>query len=107
MDGVAYRKFIIKPEIAKEGIGFVKAKYHSINGEIESSWKKEGKKIILNVKIPVNTIANVFVPTKKPETVLESNKLIKTNPNIKIKAYQDNYLNLELGSGSYQIISEN
>jgi len=107
MDGVAYRKFIIKPEIAKEGIGFVKAKYHSINGEIESSWKKEGKKIILNIKIPVNTIANVFVPTTKPEAVLESNKLIKTNPNIKIKAFQDNYLNLELASGVYQFISEN
>lgn len=106
-DGLAYDKIIIRPEIAKEGIGLVKAKYHAINGEIESSWKKEGNKVILNVKIPANAKANVFVPTIKPESVLENNNSLKSNLDIKIIGYKDMYLNLEIGSGSYEFISEN
>ncbi len=105
-DGIAYKNITIKPEIAMEGITFIHTKYHAINGEIESSWRKVGKRLILTIKIPVNTTANVYVPTTNQASVLENNKSIKGIPNIKIKSFQDNYLNLELGSGTYQFVSE-
>ena len=107
VDEAGYKKFILQPEIAKEGIGYVKANYHSINGEIISSWKKDGKKIVFQFTVPVNTSANIFIPTTNPATVLENNKSIKNNSSIKIKEFKDGLLNIEIGSGEYNFISEN
>jgi alpha-L-rhamnosidase len=101
-----YRTFTIKPEIAKEGITYVKAGYHSINGEIVSSWKKEGRQISLQVTVPVNTKASVFIPSANQEGVTEGGKKLDNHPDIKIKGFTDGYLSLEIGSGNYHFTSE-
>ena len=105
VDEPGYKTFIIRPEISKNGINLVKATYHSINGEIKSSWKKVGNKVVLNVTVPVNTTANIFIPTKNISTILESGKPL--NENIKIKEFKDGYLNVEVGSGNYTFESYN
>ncbi len=102
-----YRTFTVKPEIAKAGINYVKATYHSINGEITSSWKKDGQQLSLQITVPVNTRANVFVPAKNPQQVFESNKLLKNSGEIKVKGFEGGYLNLEIGSGSYHFTTNN
>ena len=55
-----YKTFIIKPEIAKEGINYVNAVYHSINGEIKSAWKKQKDLLVVDVSVPVNTPSGYF-----------------------------------------------
>ncbi len=102
-----YRTFTIKPEIAKEGINYTKATYHSINGEIVSSWKKEGTQITLQISVPVNTIANVFIPATGQDKVLENGRAVANNPDLKLKGFSEGYLNLEIGSGIYQFTSDN
>ncbi len=101
VDQAGYRTFTIKPEIAPSGINYVRATYHSINGEIVSSWKREGNKISLQVSVPVNTKANVFIPASDQERILEKNRSLKSNADIKVKGFKDGYLNLEMGSGNY------
>ena len=101
-----YRTFTIKPEIAATGINYVRATYHSINGEIISSWEREGNQISLQVTIPVNTKADVFIPASDPVRVLENNKSLKSNSDIKVKGFKDGYLNLVMGSGTYFFTSE-
>lgn len=100
-DEAGYRTFTLKPEIAKEGIGMVKANYHSINGDIISSWKKEGNYILFHFEVPVNTKAEVFIPASRKDEVKENNQNLKSNDTIDIKGFTDGYLQLELGSGSY------
>lgn len=107
VDQAGYRTFTIRPEIAKEGVGSVKATYHSINGEIVSSWKKDGNQLSLQISVPVNTIANVFIPATGQDKVLENGRAVKNNPDLKIKGFGDGYLNLEVGSGVYQFTSDN
>lgn len=107
VDQAGYRTFIVKPEIAKEGINYVKATYHSINGDIVSSWKKEGHQINLQVTIPVNTKASVFIPTIDQTRILESGKTVNSNPDIKIMGFANGYLNLEVGAGDYHFTSQN
>ncbi len=107
VDQAGYRTFIIKPEIAKEGISFVEATYHSINGEIVSSWEKEGDQLRLQISVPVNTIANVFIPAIGPDKVFENRQAVENSPDMKVKGFSDGYLNLEVGSGVYQFTSEN
>ena len=84
----------------------MKASYHSINGEIVSSWKKEGRQINLNVTVPVNTTANVFIPTIDHEKVLESGKAVKAHPDFKIIGFGNGYLNIKVGSGNYHFTSQ-
>jgi alpha-L-rhamnosidase len=105
VDSAGYKTFVIKPEIAKTGINYLKANYHSINGEISSSWKKQGNNLILNIIIPVNTKANIYIPTSNPNQVLESGKLLGFIKEIKVKSYKEGYLNVELGSGSYSFLT--
>lgn len=101
VDEPGFKTFIIKPEIAKEGIGYVQAKYHSINGEIVSSWKKVGDHINMQIIVPVNTKASVFIPTTQPTQVMENDNLIKNQKDVKWVDFKNGYLNIELGSGTY------
>ena len=103
VDEPGYKTFIIKPEIPKEGIGYVQAKYHSINGEIVSSWKKEGDQVSMQIIVPVNTKASVFIPTTQPAEVMENGYLINNQKDIKRVNFKDGYLNIELGSGTYNL----
>jgi alpha-L-rhamnosidase len=107
VDQPGYRSFIVKPEIAGEGINYVKASYHSINGEIISSWKKDGSNLDLHIAVPPNTRANVFIPAAGQHQVFENNKTVTNNPDMKVVGFKDGYLNLEIGSGEYNFTSEN
>ena len=59
-DKVGMKFFLIAPEFP-EGIDWVNAEHDSPHGLIKSSWKKDGKKIVLNVSVPVNTRANILL----------------------------------------------
>jgi alpha-L-rhamnosidase len=102
-----YRSFTIKPEIAPSAINYVRATYNSMNGEIVSSWEREGNQISLQVSVPVNTKAQLFIPAANKERVLENNRPLKSNLSLKVKGFKDGYLNLEIGSGTYFFTSEN
>jgi len=101
-----YRTFTVKPDIASEGLNTVKARYQSINGKIESSWRKNGRQLTLSVTVPVNTVADVFIPTTNPDKVMEGNKKINANPYVKVKSVKDGYVQLEVGSGVYRFTSQ-
>ncbi|GAB2534966.1 alpha-L-rhamnosidase [Spirosoma aerophilum] len=106
-DEAGYRTFSIKPEIARQGITFVNASYHSINGRIVSSWKKVGNRVHFKVVVPVNTTATVFIPTTKPGSVLESNKALAASPDIRVIGSRDGYVQVNVGSGTYQFSAVN
>jgi len=60
---VAFKSFVIRPDPV-EGVGWVKAEHDSPYGVIRSSWKKEGASFKLEVDVPVNTTAKVYLPVK-------------------------------------------
>ena len=93
-----FKKIIIRPEIADSSISYVKASYHSINGKIESSWKKVDGKLIMDIVIPVNTQAKVLIPASSAASVR-----VKGNNNVMLKSSDvNNRVEAELGSGKYQ-----
>jgi hypothetical protein len=63
-NSVAYNKIELKPQPVGD-ISSAKASYHSVYGEIVSDWKRNGKEFELNVEIPVNTTATIYLPAKK------------------------------------------
>nr|WP_308629073.1 family 78 glycoside hydrolase catalytic domain [uncultured Eisenbergiella sp.] len=74
-----FRRILIKPMLMK-GITRVKAAFNSPYGKLECAWICENHKITVDICIPVNTHASVFLPEKKE--------------------------GLELGSGSYHFVYE-
>jgi alpha-L-rhamnosidase len=60
-DGPGYRKIVIRPAIAA-GLTSARASYDSPGGLIESAWQVKGKHLRLDVTIPPNTTATVYMP---------------------------------------------
>lgn len=59
-----YKKILLKPQFIK-GITSVEATFNSVYGDIKSAWTCRGKKITVDVVIPANTKALVYLPEKE------------------------------------------
>jgi alpha-L-rhamnosidase len=103
-DGAGFKKLMIRPTPG-EGITWVKASYDSISGKIATSWKAEGNKFSLDVTIPPNTIATVYVPAKGPDGVTEVGKPATQAKGVKFLRMESNAAVYEVGSGSYRFQS--
>ena len=103
-DGPGYKRIIIHP---KPGGGFshAKAGYESIHGQIESDWKIKDGTFTLNVTIPANTTATVYVPTAKPESVAETGIPAAMSEGVKFLRMEAGKAVYEIGSGDYVFTS--
>ena len=70
-DSSGFKKIVINPHPVGD-VTWANASYDSIRGKIVSDWKLDGKKFTLNVTIPPNTSATVFVPAKSEQGVAEN-----------------------------------
>ena len=62
-DGPAFKKILIRPQPGGH-LTWAKTTYHSIRGPITSNWKIDRGRLILDVAIPPNTTAVVYVPAE-------------------------------------------
>ncbi|MES2332128.1 MAG: family 78 glycoside hydrolase catalytic domain [Bacteroidota bacterium] len=69
-DGPGYKHIKVQPHI---GGGFTNASasLQTYYGVLSSSWKIEGNKIVMDVEIPANTRATIFVPAENSADVAE------------------------------------
>jgi alpha-L-rhamnosidase len=93
-----YKKIIIKPILGggfTDAIGSLKTNY----GTVSSSWSLVGNKLQLDVEIPANTSAKIFIPATSSDSIMEGGKAVKA-PEPK-----DGYAELHVGSGVYKFTS--
>ncbi|MEP7142060.1 MAG: family 78 glycoside hydrolase catalytic domain [Ferruginibacter sp.] len=97
-DAVAFNKIIIRPQPVGD-IRYAKATYQSAYGLIKSGWKITGNIFELNVEVPVNTSAAIYLPIAEGAKLFEG-----TRNNLKMV----NAVNIEkgkaivaIGSGNY------
>jgi alpha-L-rhamnosidase len=95
-----FEKIIIKPQPAGD-LSFAKGSYQSVRGIIKSSWQKNGKSFSVDVSIPVNTTAEVWIPAKQNASVIENGNAIK------ILHYDKGYAVVKVGSGQYKFTTTN
>ncbi|HEY5912841.1 MAG TPA: family 78 glycoside hydrolase catalytic domain [Verrucomicrobiae bacterium] len=102
-DGPAFKRIIIRPEIPKsgEGLQHVKATYNSIRGQIVSAWKLDSSGLKLDVTIPGNCIAVVYIPANSPSEVRESGKPAEQVASVKFLRQDAGTAVFEVGSGHY------
>jgi len=65
--GPGFKKILIKPQPVGD-LTWVKASYDSVRGKIVSDWRIKNGKFTLQVTVPPNTTATVFVPGKSAKT---------------------------------------
>jgi alpha-L-rhamnosidase len=99
-DKVAYKNIIMNTHTPKE-LTNAKANYHSIYGDIESSWKNENGTFILDVLVPANTTADIYLPSEAKETITEGSKPISSIKDIQFVKAADGKSIWHIGSGKY------
>ncbi|WP_339924753.1 family 78 glycoside hydrolase catalytic domain [uncultured Cyclobacterium sp.] len=101
----AYKTFIIAPEIPQNAINYVAASHQSIHGKITSSWKKEKGKLLMEVSIPVNTQATVYIPAKNELEVTLDDIRLDQHQDIQLGHFYKGKQAVKLGSGTYHFTS--
>jgi alpha-L-rhamnosidase len=72
--GPGYKRFIIRPGILKnQSLDWVKTQFESPYGLIRSEWRIQDGTLKLNVAVPPNTTATVYLPTSDPKSIKEGN----------------------------------
>jgi alpha-L-rhamnosidase len=102
-DGVGYKHIKVQPHLT-EGFANASASLETYYGKLSNSWKKEAGTITMDVEIPANTMATVFLPASNANDIMEGGKNISASGDIKITGNEDGYIVVELGSGAYHFV---
>lgn len=94
-----YKKILIMPHPG-DGMNDVKASHMSPYGMISSSWKAGKGQFMLEVNIPVNTTAEIFVPSTG-DALMEGGKEMTGVEHVDSPGTDYHFLRVTAGSGRY------
>ena len=100
-----YKTIIIDPVMVK-GLTWAKTSYDSIHGKIATNWKIDDGKLVLDVTIPANTEATVYIPSTGAVDVTESGSPVEKADGIKFLRQEQNKIVVQVPSGTYHFISQ-
>ena len=100
-----YQSFIIKPALAGN-LAFAEAKTESLYGTILSRWEKKGGIIEMNIAIPANSTATVYVPATDVKNVAESGVAIPGADGVRFLKMEGPRAVFQVQSGVYQFVSK-
>ena len=99
-----FKKIIIRPAIVGD-LTWVRATHNSGYGMILSEWKLDDRKLSLDVTIPPNTSATVYVPAKDAPGVKEGALPATKARGVTFRRMEGACAVFEIGSGSYAFTS--
>ncbi|MFD2163843.1 family 78 glycoside hydrolase catalytic domain [Paradesertivirga mongoliensis] len=100
---IAFKNIDIKPEIVGD-VTFANTSYDSPYGMIKSEWRNTADGFELDVQIPANTTATVYLPAQQSSRIKEGvADLAKLNSaNLKQIGYKEGRAIIKVGSGNYR-----
>jgi alpha-L-rhamnosidase len=96
-----FQHAIIRPYTAGD-LTWVKASHKSMYGVLGTSWKRDGGRFSLDVTVPPNTTATVWIPVRDAGAVTESGKPAQKAPGVRFLRTEGDSSLFEVGSGTYQ-----
>lgn len=103
--GAAWRKIRIKPYLVGN-LSHASGHQTTPLGRVSSSWVRSHGEFRLSVSIPVGATARVFVPAASAGSVRANGRPISRDQSVKVIGMSGSYLELAVGSGTYQFQSE-
>ncbi len=111
-DGAGYKHILIRPmppspasSPEQKPIDWVRAHYDSIHGRIRCEWKRTPDRFDLNVSIPPNTTATVFVPATSATRITEGGQVVAGSPGVKFLRMDGRRAVLAVESGDFHFSS--
>jgi alpha-L-rhamnosidase len=95
-----FKKIIIKPHLA-EGLDYVSASTNTFRGKVSSAWEKTEVGLNLNVEVPFNCSATVFIPAGKEIQISENGRPLDEVDEIKTIEHKNGYKIVQIPSGKY------
>ncbi len=95
-----FKHIIIRPNLVSE-LDYVTTDYESVFGKITSNWNYKNGELKLNVIIPPNTTASVFVPGNDIKNISSNNRNLMP---IEVK---NGFAKYKVSSGKFTFISKN
>ena len=97
-----FKKIIIAPQPAGD-LTWAEASYESIHGPISVRWERPEKSaaFTLQVSVPANTTATIYLPAKDVKSVRESGNTIDEAAGVKLLRVEGDRVVLAVESGSY------
>lgn len=96
-----FRRIQIHPQVVGDLV-WAKGHYESPYGRIGSSWTRTAGELCLEVSVPVNTTATVFVPYRGQPRVTESGQPVAQTPGVRFLRVEGQTVVFEVGSGAYR-----
>jgi alpha-L-rhamnosidase len=99
-----YKHFVLRPRPA-EGFTWSRACYDSIRGPIRSEWKTTDEVYRLDVEIPANTTATVYVPAGNVDAVLEGDTPAVEAEGVTFVCMEEGFAVFNVESGRYRFLT--
>jgi alpha-L-rhamnosidase len=103
-DVPAYKHIIIRPQPGG-GLTWAGGAYHSIHGRIACEWRIEGSWITVDITVPANTTATVYVPTSDADSVTEGGGPAEDAVGVRFVEALDGTAGYRVGAGRYKFMA--
>lgn len=97
-----FEEFAIKPYMPKE-LTFAKGSLETVKGTIKVSWKRERGMLMLDVTVPENTKAKVYIPVKDIKMITEGKRSVSHVREIICLPKEGEFTVLSVPSGNYNL----
>jgi alpha-L-rhamnosidase len=97
-------------------LNHVQASYNSVKGKILAKWERKDQYFEMEVRLPMNTNALIYIPTQGAENfsisesgklIYDSNRTIEKAKGLTYSHKENNYIVFEAGSGEYHFNVKN
>ena len=102
---IGFDKIVIRPQIISE-VNWVNAYYNSVRGKIISEWRRDENSFSLNISIPVNASATVYLPAKDVTEIKEGGAYISGVKDLEFVKMENDRAVFMVGSGFYSFESQ-
>ncbi len=96
-----YKTIRIQP-VPGLGLSWANTSFNSPRGQISTAWTNTGSVFNLNVTVPPNTTAEIYVPTTNAASITESGVLATSSPGVSYVGFTNGYAIYAVGSGNYR-----
>jgi len=106
-DRPGFQRFVLKPGLIDDpSMKWVKAHHDSLYGRIESGWRIDDDRVLtLNVTVPPNTTATLYLPTADDKTITEGGSELAKAKGLKHLRTENGCAAIELTAGAYEFRS--
>ena len=96
-----FKTMAVKPHT---GGGFTQMRAEQITpyGRAAAEWRDEEGVFTLEVTIPVNTTAEIYVPSTSADGVMLDGAAVSASADASLEGYADGYTKVKVGSGTYR-----